>query len=85
MCVREVSVPKGKGLHSKSATYFIDKAKQFQSIIWLKKDEHFVDAKNLFRVLALGVSGGILIEILADGVDEEQAVDHLVEFVESLS
>lgn len=85
MCVREVFVPKGIGLHSKSAAYFIDKANVYKSFIWLKHDETLVNAKNLFEVLSLGVNGEVLVEILADGVDEEQAVEDLVDFIKNLN
>lgn len=85
MYIREVSVPKGIGLHSKLVTYFIDKARVFKSFVWLKRNKTLVDAKNLFEVLSLGIDGGMLIEISADGVDEEQAVEELVDFIKNLS
>ncbi len=84
MCVSEVAVPKGVGLHSRSATCFINKANSFRSIIWLKFDGTLVDAKSLFEVLSLDVNGGFLIEIMANGVDEEQAVSDLVDYVKNL-
>lgn len=85
MCIREVSVPKGNGLHSKSASSFINMANKYKSWIWIGRGKSSVDAKNLFKVLSLNVSGGILVEICANGVDEKQAVDDLVEFIENLS
>ena len=44
-----------------------------------------VNAKNLFEVLSLGINGGFFIEILADGVDEEQAIKELANFIENLN
>lgn len=85
MCACEVSVPEGIGLHSRSAACFINKAKAYKSFIWLKHDGNLVNAKSLFEVLSLGVNGGFMVEILADGVDEEQAVEELVDFIKSLN
>lgn len=42
-----------------------------------------VNAKSLLGVLSLGIVGGVTIRIIADGADEEQAVDALVELVNS--
>lgn len=84
MFVRGVCVPKGIGLHSKSATLFVSNAKKYKSFIWLKFNNSLVNAKSLFEVLALDVSGEVLIEISADGIDEEQAVEELVELIKNL-
>lgn len=42
-----------------------------------------VNAKSLLGILSLGIVGGTGIRIIADGSDEQQAVESLVELVES--
>ena len=83
MFVKEVSVKNLVGLHARPATFFIQKANEFKSSIWVEKDERRVNAKSLLGVLSLGIVGGTTIRIMADGSDEEQAVDGLVKLVES--
>ena len=83
MFVKEVSVKNQVGLHARPATFFIQKANEFKSSVWVEKDERRVNAKSLLGVLSLGIVGGTTIRIMADGSDEEQAVDALVELVES--
>ena len=83
MCVKEVLVENQVGLHARPATFFIQKANEFKSSIWVEKEERRVNAKSLLGVLSLGIVGGTTIKILADGVDEEEAVDSLVELVKS--
>ena len=83
MFVKEVSVKNQVGLHARPATFFIQKANEFKSSIWVEKDERRVNAKSLRGVLSLGIVGGTTIRIMADGSDEEQAVDGLVKLVES--
>ena len=80
MFVKEVSVKNQVGLHARPATFFIQKANEFKSSVWVEKDERRVNAKSLLGVLSLG---GTTIRIMADGSDEEQAVDGLVKLVES--
>ena len=83
MFVKEVSVKNQVGLHARPATFFIQKANEFKSSVWVEKDERRVNAKSLLGVLSLGIVGGTKIRIMADGSDEEQAVDGLVKLVES--
>ena len=85
MCVKkDVLVQNQVGLHARPATFFIQKANEFKSSIWVEKDERRVNAKSLLGVLSLGIVGGTSIDIIADGSDEQEAVDSLVALVEPL-
>ena len=83
MISKEVEVKNQVGLHARPATFFIQKANEFKSSIWVEKEERRVNAKSLLGVLSLGIVGGTEINIIADGVDEETAVESLVKLVES--
>lgn len=83
MYVKDVVVQNQVGLHARPATFFIQKANEFKSPIWVERDERRVNAKSLLGVLSLGILGGSEIRIIADGPDEQAAVDGLVELVES--
>ena len=71
------------GLHARPATFFIQKANEFKSTIWVEKDEQRVNAKSLLGVLSLGIIKGSTIDLIADGTDEKDAVDALVELISS--
>ena len=71
------------GLHARPETFFIQRANEFKSSIWVEKDERRVNAKSLLGVLSLGIVKGTSISIIADGSDEEEAVKTLVELIES--
>lgn len=83
MYVNEVMVQNQVGLHARPATFFIQKANEFRSTIWVEKEERRVNAKSLLGVLSLGIVGGTNIRIIADGTDENQAVESLVKLVQS--
>lgn len=83
MFVREVIVKNQVGLHARPATFFIQKANEFKSSIWIEKEERRVNAKSLLGILSLGIVGGTAIKVIADGADERAAVDALVELVDS--
>lgn len=83
MCVKDVLVQNQVGLHARPATFFIQKANGYKSSIWVEKEDRRVNAKSLLGVLSLGIVGGTNIRIIADGADEEDAVNGLVALVES--
>lgn len=83
MYVKDVTVQNQVGLHARPATFFIQKANEFKSSIWVEKEERRVNAKSLLGVLSLGIMGGTDIRIIADGSDEETAVESLVKLVQS--
>lgn len=83
MYVKDVKVQNQVGLHARPAMYFIQKANEFKSSVWVVKEERRVNAKSLLGVLSLGIMGGTEIRIMAGGPDEEEAVEELVKLVES--
>lgn len=83
MYVKEVTVQNHVGLHARPATFFIQKANEFKSSIWVEKEERRVNAKSLLGVLSLGIVGGTSIKVIADGSDEQQAVEALVKLIDS--
>lgn len=83
MFVKDVVVQNQVGLHARPATFFIQKANEFKSSIWVEKEERRVNAKSLLGILSLGIVGGTTIRIIADGPDEEAAVKDLVDLVDS--
>ena len=83
MFVKDVTVENQVGLHARPATFFIQKANEYKSSIWVEKEERRVNAKSLLGVLSLGIMGGTNIRIIADGTDEKTAVEALVKLVES--
>lgn len=62
---------------------FHPKANEFKSSIWIEKEERRVNAKSLLGVLSLGIVGDTTIKVIADGSDEEIAVNSLCELIES--
>ena len=83
MFMKDVVVQNQVGLHARPATFFIQKANEFKSSIWIEKEERRANAKSLLGVLSLGIVGNTSIRIIADGADEEKAVAALVELVKS--
>ncbi len=81
MYMKEVVIQNQVGLHARPATFFIQKANEYKSSIWVERESRRVNAKSLLGVLSLGITKGLTISIIAEGSDEEQAVNDLVELI----
>ena len=81
MITKEITVQNQVGLHARPATFFIQRANEFKSAIWVEKEERRANAKSLLGVLSLGITGGTPIKVIADGQDEEAAVDALEKLI----
>lgn len=77
MFSKEIVVRCESGLHNKQATYFVQKANEFDSSIWLESDSRKMNAKSLLGIMSLGIVTGSRIVLSAIGPDAEAAVNAL--------
>ena len=82
MVSREILINNNIGLHARPATFFIQKANSYKSSIWVERETRRVNAKSLLGVLSLGIVKGMTITVIADGPDENEAVEGLNELIE---
>jgi len=83
MISKEVVINNQVGLHARPATFFIQKANEFKSSIWVEKEDRRVNAKSLLGVLSLGIVKGTQVTIIADGTDEDEAISTLSDLIDS--
>ena len=83
MISKDVTVTNTSGLHARPATFFVQKANCFKCSIWVEKEDRRVNAKSLLGVLSLGIAKGMQIKMLADGVDEADALDALAHLIDT--
>lgn len=74
---KEVVVRCESGLHNKQATYFVQKANEFESSIWLISGNRKMNAKSLLGIMSLGIVSGATVTLSAVGTDAETAVTAL--------
>ena len=71
---KEVVVRCESGLHNRQATYFVQKANEFESSLWLESGSRKMNAKSLLGIMSLGIVTGSTVTLRAVGPDEEAAV-----------
>ncbi len=77
MFTKEILVRCESGLHNKQATYFVQKANEFNSMIWLESGSRKMNAKSLLGIMSLGIVTGTQVTLIAEGSDAEAAVTAL--------
>lgn len=83
MVSRDVTIKNNVGLHARPATFFIQKANSYRSSIWVEREDRRINAKSLLGVLSLGIVKGMTITVIADGQDEEEAVEGLAALIDT--
>ena len=74
---KEVIVRCESGLHNKQVTYFVQKANEFKSSVWLESENRRMNAKSLLGIMSLGIVTGAVVTVSAEGPDAEDAVNAL--------
>lgn len=77
MFSKEVVVRCESGLHNRQATYFVQKANEFDSSVWLESGNRKMNAKSLLGIMSLGIVTGAVVNLSATGEDAEAAVNAL--------
>lgn len=77
MYIKEIIVRCESGLYNRQATYFVQKANEFESSIWVESENRKMNAKSLLGVLSMGAVTGATVRLSASGIDEEEAVNAL--------
>ncbi|MBE6021988.1 MAG: HPr family phosphocarrier protein [Cellulosilyticum sp.] len=83
MVKEELKLELKNGLEARPAALFVQIASKFESHISVVVNEKQVNAKSIMGMMSLGAIKGQLIEIVAEGQDEKEAVDALIQFLKS--
>lgn len=70
------------GLHNKQATYFVQKANEYDCNIWVESGNRKMNAKSLLGIMSLGIVTGATVTLIADGTNAEQAVNELAQLLQ---
>ena len=78
-----ITISNRAGIHARPAAIVVQATKDFTSNIYFEKGRDRINAKSIMGVITLGASYGTPIRIIAEGEDEEAAVQTLVRLFES--
>ncbi|WLR41431.1 HPr family phosphocarrier protein [Bacillus carboniphilus] len=81
MAEKTVEVFLKKGLQARPAALFVQEANRFTSDIFLEKDGKKVNAKSIMGIMSLAISTGAIVTLIAEGSDEQEAIEALADYV----
>ena len=82
MQYKEVEILNKLGLHARASARLTQLASQFQSEVWLSRNDRKVNAKSIMGVMMLAASKGVVLGIETTGPDETEAIQALVNLIE---
>ena len=81
MITRSMDVRIPQGLDPSTIALFIQIASQYESSVYVEVDNKKVNAKRLMGMMTLGIPEGGVIDVIADGDDENQAIEHIEQYL----
>lgn len=81
MLQQDVEIINKLGLHARASAKLTQTAGQFQSAIWLTRNNRRVNAKSIMGVMMLAAAKGSTINLEAEGEDEAAAMDALLALI----
>ena len=83
MITREIQINNATGLHLRPAGLFCKEAIKFRSNVLFQYENGEYNAKSVLSVLGACVKSGDSIVLLIDGTDEQDAMQAMVNLIES--
>ena len=83
MTEKKVKVINRAGVHARPSALLVQTTKNFKSNIYFEKNSDRINAKSIMGIITLGAGYGTEIKIIADGEDEEEAVEAVAKLFES--
>ena len=83
MIEKIVTVVNRAGIHARPSALLVQTTKNFKANIYFEKGTDRINAKSIMGIITLGAGYGTEIKIIADGEDEEAAIDTLARLFES--
>lgn len=81
MVEQTINVQLETGLQARTAAKFVQEANRFLSDLFLEKDGKRVNAKSIMGLMSLAITKGEEITLIADGSDEDIALNALISFI----
>jgi len=83
MTSKTVTIKNRAGIHARPAALIVNTANQYESEIFLEKDTMRINSKSIMGIITLGASYNSSISIMAEGPDENDAVEAIAKLFEN--
>lgn len=81
MKMKAVKIQLSGGLEARPVAMLVQVASQHDSTVYLESEGKKVNAKSIMGMMGLGLDSGELVTVIADGPDEEVAVEDIAKYL----
>ncbi len=81
MIRKPITIGISNGLEARPIALLVQVASQYTSNIYLESEERKVNAKSIMGMMSLGLDAGEKVTVSVDGVDEEEAMKGIEEYL----
>ena len=78
-----VTIKNRAGIHARPAALIVKTANEYNSEIFLEHDDMRINAKSIMGIITLGANYKSVIQVIAEGDDEEEVVNAIVKLFEN--
>ena len=83
MTQETVTIKNRAGIHARPAALIVKTANEYDSEIFLEHDNMRINAKSIMGIITLGANYKSVIQVIAEGDDEEEVVSAIVRLFEN--
>ena len=81
MKMKAVRIQLNGGLEARPVAMLVQVASQHDSTVYLESEGKKVNAKSIMGMMSLGLDSGEMVTVIADGPDEEVAVEDIAKYL----
>lgn len=81
MVKRPVTVRISMDMETRPIAHLVQEASQYESRVFIEMEDKKINVKSIMGMMSLNLSEGTNLTVVADGKDEEKAVDGLEAFL----
>ncbi|MCX4305157.1 MAG: HPr family phosphocarrier protein [Acetatifactor sp.] len=81
MIKKSIQINLESGLEARPVALLVQEASRYESTIYIQSGERRVNAKSIMGMMSLGLDNGEKLEVSAEGIDEQAAVDGIERFL----
>lgn len=83
MITKEIVIKIPNGLEARPVALLVQVASQYECSIHVASNEKRVNAKSIMGMMSMGISAGETVTVMADGPDEQVAIDNIEKYLSS--
>ncbi len=83
MITKQITINIPTGLEARPIALLVQVASQYESRIYVESEEKKVNAKSIMGMMSLAIGAGESVTVIADGADEEVAMDNIEKYLSS--